>query len=163
MINGDIVFVNILSPSRRKKKDTIQYQRCNPLNNATSSLCTVDIEYKIQMKRGEQCETQTHFSLLSDVCELRNIFTQIAKNNSSQKKVTIGLIRKISTNPVFIAVYSGAKLVAKELGVIYNVDVMIDWATLEKENVEEKAATIERFSRSRVDGIVESEERSLLQ
>jgi ribose transport system substrate-binding protein len=81
------------------------------------------------------------------------IFAQTGKNNSSQKKITIGLIGKISTNPVFIAAHSGAKLAAKELGEKYNVDVVIDWATPEKENVQEQAAALERFSRSRVDGI----------
>jgi ABC-type sugar transport system, periplasmic component len=81
------------------------------------------------------------------------IFAQTDKNNSSQKKITIGLIGKIGTNPVFIAAHSGAKLAAKELGVKYNVDVVIDWATPEKENVEEQAAAMERFSRSKVDGI----------
>ncbi|MGD0590182.1 MAG: substrate-binding domain-containing protein [Bacteroidota bacterium] len=81
------------------------------------------------------------------------IFAQLSKNNSSQKKITIGLIGKIGTNPVFIAAHSGAKIAAKELGAKYNVDIVIDWETPEKENVEEQAAAIERFSRSRVDGI----------
>jgi ribose transport system substrate-binding protein len=81
------------------------------------------------------------------------IFAQTGKNNFSQKKITIGLIGKIGTNPVFIAAHSGAKLAARDLGAKYNVDVVIDWATPEKENVQEQAAAIERFSRSRVDGI----------
>jgi ABC-type sugar transport system, periplasmic component len=81
------------------------------------------------------------------------IFAQKGENNSSQKKITIGLIGKMSTNSVFIAAHSGAKIAAKELGTKYNVDVVIDWATPETENVQEQAAAIERFSRSRVDGI----------
>ncbi len=59
--------------------------------------------------------------------------------------------------PLFIATTSGAKLAAKELGARYDVDVVIiDWAPPEKENAEEQAATIDRFSLSRVDGIAVS-------
>jgi ribose transport system substrate-binding protein len=81
------------------------------------------------------------------------IFAQTSRNNSSQKKITVGLIGKIGTNPVFIAAHSGANLAAKELSEKYNVDIVIDWATPDKESVEEQATTIERFSRSKVDGI----------
>jgi len=81
------------------------------------------------------------------------IFSQTGKNNSIQKKITIGLIGKIGTNPVFIAVHSGANLAAKELGAKYNVDVIIEWATPEKENVQEQAAAIERLTRSSASGI----------
>jgi ribose transport system substrate-binding protein len=81
------------------------------------------------------------------------ISAQTGKNNSSQKKITIGLIGKIGTNSVFIAAHSGAKLAAKELGAKYNVDVVIDWTTPEKENVQEQAAAIERLTRSGASGI----------
>jgi len=81
------------------------------------------------------------------------IFAQKSKNNSSQKKITIGFIGKIGTNPVFIAAHSGANLAAKELGAKYNVDVIIDWAAPEKENVQEQAAAIERLTRSGANGI----------
>lgn len=81
------------------------------------------------------------------------IFAQKGENNFNQKKITIGLIGKIGTNPVFIAAHSGAKLAAKELGVKYNVDVVIDWATPEKENVQEQAAAIERLISSGASGI----------
>ncbi len=81
------------------------------------------------------------------------IFAQSGKNNSSQKKITIGLIGKIGTNPVFIAAYSGAKLAARELGQKYKVDIVIDWQTPSVENVEEQTDAIERFSRLKIDGI----------
>ncbi len=81
------------------------------------------------------------------------IFAQTGKNNSIQKKINIGFIGKMGTNSVFIAAHSGAKLAAKEPGAKYNVDVVIDLATPEKENVEEQAAAIERMSRSGVSGI----------
>jgi ribose transport system substrate-binding protein len=81
------------------------------------------------------------------------IFAQTGKNNSIQKKITIGLIGKMSTNPVFIAANSGAKLAAKELGAKYNVDVVVDWEAPEKENVQEQAAAIERLTHSGASGI----------
>jgi ribose transport system substrate-binding protein len=81
------------------------------------------------------------------------IYAQTGKNNSNQKKITIGLIGKISTNPVFIAAHSGAKLAAKELSAKYNVNVVIDLATPEKENVQEQAAAIERLINSGASGI----------
>jgi ribose transport system substrate-binding protein len=81
------------------------------------------------------------------------IFAQTGKNNFSQKKITIGLIGKISTNPVFIAAHSGAKIAAKELGAKYNVDVVIDWETPKKENVYEQAVAIRRLMSSGASGI----------
>jgi ribose transport system substrate-binding protein len=81
------------------------------------------------------------------------IYAQSIKNNAGQKKITIGLIGKISTNHVFIASYTGASMAAKELGAKYKVDVTIDWQTPSVENVEEQAASIKRFIRLKVDGI----------
>jgi ribose transport system substrate-binding protein len=81
------------------------------------------------------------------------IFPQTDKNNSSQKKITIGLIGRIGTNPVFIAAHSGANAAAKELGAKYNIDVVIDWETPENENVQEQAAAIDRLIRSGANGI----------
>jgi ribose transport system substrate-binding protein len=81
------------------------------------------------------------------------VTAQTGKNNSSKKKITIGLIGKMGTNPVFIAANSGAKIAAKELGEKYNVNVVINWATPTKENVEEQAAAIERLVNAGVNGI----------
>ena len=83
----------------------------------------------------------------------RIIFAQTGKNNSSQKKIIIGFIGRIGANPFFIAVHSGAKLAAKDMGAKYNVDVVIDWASPEMENVQEQAAAIERLFRSGAKGI----------
>ena len=63
------------------------------------------------------------------------------------------MIGKMANNPVFLASYSGARLAAIELGTKYNIDIVIDWQTPAVENVEEQAAAIDRFSRSKVDGI----------
>ena len=78
---------------------------------------------------------------------------QTNKRSLDQRKITIGMIGKISTNPVFIAAYSGARVAAKELGAKYKVDITIDWQTPNVENVQEQAASIERFSRSGASGI----------
>lgn len=75
------------------------------------------------------------------------------KNEAGQKKIVIGLIGKIGTNPVFIAAHSGANLAAKELGAKYNVDVEIDWETPDNENVQEQAKAIERLTASGAQGI----------
>jgi ribose transport system substrate-binding protein len=78
---------------------------------------------------------------------------QSTNDASKQRVVTIGMIGKMAGNPVFIASHTGATLAAKELGAKYKVQVFIDWQTPNIENVEEQAATMERFSRSGVQGI----------
>jgi ribose transport system substrate-binding protein len=74
-------------------------------------------------------------------------------NVSPKQKITIGMIGKISTNAVFIAMYSGARVAANELGAKYNIEINIDWQTPKVENVQEQAAAIERFSSSGAGGI----------
>jgi len=91
--------------------------------------------------------------LLSFVLCTGILYAQSNKNNSGKKKITIGLIGKIASNPVFVAAHSGANLAAKELGSKYNVNVVIEWATPEKENVEEQAGSLERLYRSGASGI----------
>jgi ribose transport system substrate-binding protein len=81
------------------------------------------------------------------------VYAQRSRDVTNKKTVTIGMIGKIASNPVFVASYSGALLAAKELGIKYNVNVVIDWQAPAVENVEEQAATIDRFSRSKIDGI----------
>jgi ribose transport system substrate-binding protein len=81
------------------------------------------------------------------------LYAQTSKDNIGQKKITIGFIGKNGTNPVFIAANTGAKLAAKELGAKYNVNIVIDLASPEKESAEEQEAAIQRFSHSKVDGI----------
>jgi ribose transport system substrate-binding protein len=81
------------------------------------------------------------------------IYAQTTNKKSSRRNVTIGLIGKISTNHVFIAAYSGARVAAKELGAKYNIQIDIDWQTPAQENVHEQGSAIERLSRSGADGI----------
>jgi ribose transport system substrate-binding protein len=81
------------------------------------------------------------------------VFAQTSKNNSNRKKITIGLIGRIASHPVFMAEHSGAIAAAKELGLKNNIDITIDWATPEDDNVQEQAAAIERLTRSGAGGI----------
>ena len=63
------------------------------------------------------------------------------------------MIGKISTNPVFIAAYSGACIAAKELGAKYKVDIIIDLQSPQVEDVQEQEKAIEHSSHAGVDGI----------
>jgi ribose transport system substrate-binding protein len=76
-----------------------------------------------------------------------------ANNKVNGKSITIGLIGKSKSNPVFIAAYSGARVAAKEIGAKYGVDVNIDWQTPQTENPQEQAQAVDRLSRSGVAGI----------
>jgi ribose transport system substrate-binding protein len=78
---------------------------------------------------------------------------QAVTSNPNRREITIGMIGKISTNPVFVAAYSGARLAAKELGAKNKVEVVINWKTPEIENVKEQGSTLEEFSRTGVSGI----------
>jgi ribose transport system substrate-binding protein len=69
------------------------------------------------------------------------------------KNITIGLIGKSQSNPVFIAAYSGARVAAKEIGAKYGVEVVIDWRTPKTENPQQQAQSVEQLSRSGVAGI----------
>src|SRR4051812_46698985 len=62
--------------------------------------------------------------------------------SAADKKITIGLVAKSQSNPVFQAAYSGAKDAAKELGPKYNVDVVIDWQTPPDEDAQKQAQAI---------------------
>jgi ribose transport system substrate-binding protein len=69
------------------------------------------------------------------------------------KNITIGLIGKSRSNPVFLAAYSGARVAAKEFGQKYGIQIFIDWQTPQNENPKEQAQAVERLSHSGVAGI----------
>jgi len=83
----------------------------------------------------------------------RLILPQVNDKQGKEKSLTIGLIGKSQSNPVFIAAYSGARVAAKEIGVKYGVQITIDWQTPQMENPKDQALAIERLSRSGVEGI----------
>jgi ribose transport system substrate-binding protein len=66
---------------------------------------------------------------------------------AEKKKITIGLVAKSQSNPVFQACYVGAKDAAKELGPKYGVDVVIDWETPPDEDAQKQVEAIEQLAR----------------
>lgn len=72
---------------------------------------------------------------------------------SQTRTVTIGVIGKIESNPVFQAAYAGSRLAAKEIGQKFGVQVAIEWRTPVAESAAEQAATVRRFVKDHVEGI----------
>jgi ribose transport system substrate-binding protein len=81
------------------------------------------------------------------------LFLAQAVNSDQRRKITIVMIGKSNTNPVFLATYSGACIAAKELGAKYKADIIIDWQTPKVEDAREQANAIERSSHTGIDGI----------
>jgi ribose transport system substrate-binding protein len=73
-----------------------------------------------------------------------------------QKKVTIGVVAKSQSNPVFQAAHQGALDAAKELGPKYGVEVTINIQTPPQEDAQKQAQAVEQLGRSGVDGIAVS-------
>ncbi len=69
------------------------------------------------------------------------------------RKITIGMIGKIGTNPVFIAAHSGARVAAKELEQKYKAEIHIDWQTPDNEDVQKQEGAIIKFIQLGVQGI----------
>ena len=80
-------------------------------------------------------------------------YAQDANKKGNTKKITIGLIGKSQSNPVFIAAYAGARVAAKELGAKYGVEVIIDWQTPKNEDPQEQAQAVDQLSHSGAAGI----------
>ncbi len=74
----------------------------------------------------------------------------------AEKPVTLGLVAKSQSNPVFQAAYAGAKDAAKELGPKYGVVVTIDWQTPPDEDAQKQAEAIEQLARAGAAGIAVS-------
>jgi ribose transport system substrate-binding protein len=72
---------------------------------------------------------------------------------AEKKKITIGLVAKSQSNPVFQAGYAGAKAAARELGPKYGVEVEIDWQTPPDEDAQKQAEAIEQVARGGAQGI----------
>ncbi len=78
------------------------------------------------------------------------------QEKSSMESITIGLVAKSQSNPVFQAAYTGARDAARELGPRYGVSVVIDWQTPPEENAQKQAEAIEQLARQGVKGIAVS-------
>ena len=79
--------------------------------------------------------------LLSISCSM--LIAQPINKKIVGKNITIGIIGKSKSNPVFIAAYSGARVAAKEIGAKYGVTVTIDWQTPQTENPQEQAQAVD--------------------
>jgi ribose transport system substrate-binding protein len=71
-------------------------------------------------------------------------------------KITIGIVAKSQSNPVFQAAHQGAKDAAKELGEKYGVQVEINIQTPPEEDAQKQAQAIEQLAQSGVAGIAVS-------
>lgn len=78
------------------------------------------------------------------------------QSNENLPKVTIGIVGKSQSNPVFQAAYTGAKAAAKELGAKRKLQIVIDWRTPPDENPQKQAEAIEALAREGVKGIAVS-------
>jgi ribose transport system substrate-binding protein len=73
---------------------------------------------------------------------------------SANKKFTIAMIAKSSTNPVFLSGRIGAEAAAKELSQQHGVDVRIDWLTPPTEDGAVQAQRIAQAANSGADAIL---------
>ncbi len=80
-------------------------------------------------------------------------YSQDVNKKGDARKITLGIIGKSQSNPVFMAAYTGARVAAKEIGTKYNVEVIIDWQTPQTENPQEQAQAVDQLSHSGVAGI----------
>lgn len=84
------------------------------------------------------------------------ILLAFAAGARAVETITIGLVAKSQSNPVFQAAYAGARDAARELGPRYGVDVRIDWQTPPDEDAQKQAEAIEQLARGGARGIAVS-------
>jgi len=74
----------------------------------------------------------------------------------AKPKITLGIVAKSQSNPVFQAAHQGAKDAAKELGDKYGVEVTINVQTPPEEDAQKQAQAVEQLASSGVAGIAVS-------
>jgi ribose transport system substrate-binding protein len=79
-----------------------------------------------------------------------------AKPAAVPQKITIGLVAKSQSNPVFQAAYAGARDAAREIGSKLGVEVKVDWQTPPEEDAQKQAEAIEQLARGGAQGIAVS-------
>jgi ribose transport system substrate-binding protein len=77
----------------------------------------------------------------------------MGQNISTNRKITILMVGKYATNPLFQAAHAGARMAAKELGKQYNAEIVINWQTPQINNAKEQVSTIEKVNSNIIDGI----------
>jgi ribose transport system substrate-binding protein len=80
----------------------------------------------------------------------------VAPALAQTRKVTIGIVAKSQSNPVFQAAHQGALDAAKELGPKYGVEVIINIQTPPNEDAQKQAQAVEQLGRQGADGIAVS-------
>ena len=90
---------------------------------------------------------RTWLTLMTAALGLTAAGSASAQEKPAPKKITIGLVAKSQSNPVFQAAYAGAKDAARELGPQYGVEVSIDWQTPPDEDAQKQAEAIEQLAR----------------
>ena len=72
------------------------------------------------------------------------------------RTLTIGLVAKSQSNPVFQAARVGATDAARDLGTKYGIEIKIDWRTPNEEDAQKQAEAIEQLVLAGADGIAVS-------
>ncbi len=75
---------------------------------------------------------------------------------AADRTITIGLVAKAQSNPVFQAARVGAEDAARELGAKDHLDIKIDWRTPNDEDAQKQAEAIEQLVLAGADGIAVS-------
>jgi ribose transport system substrate-binding protein len=104
------------------------------------------------MKNKMKGITMRHRLFYLSCLVLFSLFITLAQTGNV-RSITIGLIGKSQSNPVFSAAYAGAKVAAKEIGTKNGVEVIIDWQTPLNENPQEQSDIIDKLTRSGAAGI----------
>jgi ribose transport system substrate-binding protein len=73
--------------------------------------------------------------------------------SSTAKTITLGLVAKSQSNPVFQAAHAGARAAADELGRRRGITVVIDWQTPPSEDAQKQAEAITQLARGGAAGI----------
>lgn len=74
----------------------------------------------------------------------------------ASRPITIGLIAKSQSNPVFLAARTGAEDAASELGARYGIQIRIDWQTPVSEDAQKQAELMEQLVAKGASGVAVS-------
>ena len=75
---------------------------------------------------------------------------------ATPRTITLGMLGKSQSNPVFPIARIGAEDAARDLGKKYNLNIKIDWRTPNDEDAQKQAEAIEQLVLAGVDGIAVS-------